>query len=118
MKGPQKTRTYVEVEQLLRENAVSRQTGVSPRDSDNELFIQVLQRHRGANLSAEQLNIIRSVKYESISRARRKLQAEGKYLPSPEVARHRRIKGAELQQTAPSESAAGVQRRIETNGKE
>lgn len=107
------TRTFKEVDQVLSENVHSHMTGVSPRDSDTELFIQILQRFHGAQFDARQMNTIREVKFESMSRARRKLQEGGQYLPSPAVAKRRRLASYELQQVAPTESASGVQRRIE-----
>lgn len=108
-------KTSDHVENLLGENTASRMTDVSPRDSDTELYIQYLQRILEVDLTAAQMSLIRTVNYESISRCRRKLQEQGKYHGSPEVMRRRRIKGYELQQTAPGETAAGVQRRIEQN---
>lgn len=108
-------KTADHIDDLLAENTKSQMTGVSPRDSDTELYIQLLQRILRVNLTADQMRLIRSVNYESISRCRRKLQEQGKYHGSPEVMRRRRIKGYELQQTAPGETAAGVQRRIEQN---
>lgn len=110
-----KTRTYINVVQILGDNLPSKMTGVAPRDSDTELYIQYLQRIMGAGLNATQLQIIRSINYESISRARRKLQENGEFLPSPEVAKRRRLKSYEVEQVAPTESAAGLQRRIEEN---
>jgi len=111
----QKTKTFVVVEKLLDENSVSKMSGVAPRDSDTELYIQFLQRHMGCGLSAIQMDIIRSINYESISRARRKMQENGQFLPSPEVGRKRRLKGFEIEQVAPKETAQGLQRRIESN---
>ena len=110
-----KTKTFIQTENLLAENTPSSMTGVHPRDSDTELYIQFLQRVLGANLNVEQLSLIRSINYESISRARRKMQEDGQYLPSPEVARRRRLKGYEIQQVAIDETASGIQRRIEQN---
>lgn len=110
-----KTKTFVAVDKLLRQNTPSRMSGVAPRDSDTELYIQYLQVELSVGLNADQLNLIRSINYESISRARRKLQEGGQYLPSPEVAKKRRLKSYELQQVAPNESASGIQRRIEEN---
>lgn len=110
-----KTFTQVNVETLLEENVASQMSGVPPRDSDTELYIQFLQRIMGCNLTGAQMDVMRSVNYDSIGRSRRKLQEKGLYHGSPEVMRRRRIKGYELQQTAPGETAAGVQRRIEQN---
>ena len=110
-----KTKTYKEVVRILETNDKSSMTGVAPRDSDKELIIQILQRIHGLGLNAEQLGIMRSVNFESITRCRRKLQENGEYLPSPEVAKRRRLKSYEVEQVAPTESAAGLQRRIEEN---
>jgi hypothetical protein len=109
------TKTAVDVEAILGENTASRMTGVTPCDSDTELIIQILQRRRGANFSADQMQIIRELNFESVTRCRRKLQENGQYLPSPEVAQKRRLKSYEVQQTAPKETAGGLQRRIEEN---
>lgn len=110
-----KTQTFKAVENLLAENTPSRMTGIGPRDSDKELLIQYMQRILGMNLNAQQIDLIRTVNFESIRRCRQKLQEQGKYWGSPEVMKKRRIKSYELQQVAPTESAAGIQRRIEEN---
>lgn len=111
-----KTETFKAVEKLLEENTKSHMTGVGPRDSDKELNIQFIQRVLGMNLNAEQLTLLRTVNFESIRRGRQKLQEAGKFPPDdPEVARRRRIKSYEIEQTAATESAAGLQRRIEEN---
>ena len=110
-----KTKTQVGVEKLLDENLPSRMTGISPRDSDKELLIQFMQRILGMNLNATQIKLIRTVNFESIRRTRQKFQEQGKYWGSPEVMKKRRIKSYELQQVAPKESPAGLQRRIEEN---
>lgn len=110
------TKNYDRMVEVLDKNRKSKMTGVGPRDSDTELLIQMLQVHFAAGLNAQQLSILRSINPESIFRARRKLQQTGEYLPdSPEVAKKRRLKGYELQQVAPKETAAGIQRRIEEN---
>lgn len=111
----QKTKTYLEVEKILEENTASAMTGVPPRDSDTELIIQILQRCRGTNFTAEQMTLIRRLNFESVTRCRRKFQENGQFMPSPEVAKKRRLKSLEVEQTAPKESAAGLQRRIESN---
>lgn len=118
---PKKTYGYDRLESVLQDNNVSQMTGVRPRDSDRELIIQILQweliKEGGSELtlSKHQLEVVRRFNFESLTRARRKLQEAGKFLPSPEVAKRRRLKGYELQQTAPSESAAGIHRRIQDN---
>ena len=109
-----KTKTYTRVVKVLGDNIPSRMTGVAPRDSDTELIIQILQRCLEADLTVEQMEKIRMVNFESATRCRRKLQEAGEYMPSPEVAKKRRLKSYEIQQVAPSESAAGIQRRIES----
>lgn len=110
-----KTRTFKAVEKLLGENTPSNMTGVAPRDSDTELYIQYLQRILGVGLNAGQLQLIRSINVESITRCRRKLQEAGEYLPSPEVAKKRRLKGNEIERVAPKVSASELQERIERN---
>lgn len=110
-----KTKTFDGVYEVLSKNRKSPTNNVSPRDSDHELLIQFLQFHMGMNLTQQQIDIMRSVSFESITRARRKLQEGGEFLPSPEIARKRRVKSYEIQQTAPSESASGLQHRIQEN---
>lgn len=107
------TKTFTIMEDALTKNRKSPLTGVGPRDSDTELIVQMLQLYMGIDLSEKQLGIIKSLNFESITRARRKLQQAGHFPPdSPEVARRRRIKGFEIQQVAPKETAEGLQRRI------
>lgn len=110
-----KTKVSEAVEKLLKDNTPSGMTGVPPRDSDKELIIQYLQLHLGMNLNAVQLNLLRTVNFESIRRERAKFQEKGMYLGSPEVMAKRKRKAMEIEQTAPSESAHGLQRRIEKN---
>lgn len=106
------TKHYRLMVDVLEHNRQSTMTGVRPTDSDKELLIQMLQ-FSGTELTAKQMITIRKFNFESITRARRKLQRAGEYLPtSPEVARKRRLKSYEIQQTAPSETAGGLQRRI------
>lgn len=109
-----KTFGYERLIYVLTHNWPSRKTGVPPRDSDKEMIIQILQ-FEGAELTEPQMELMRKFNFESLTRARRKLQENGEYLPSPEIAKKRRLKGYELQQTAPGESAAGVHRRIQDN---
>jgi len=109
-----KTYGYDRLISVLEDNLPSRMSGVTPRDSDKELIIQILQ-FEGAGLTAEQMDMIRKFNFESLTRARRKLQEAGEYMPSPEIAKKRRLKGYELQQTAPKETAQGVHRRIQDN---
>lgn len=88
------------VEKILAYGAVA-PGGISPRDSDKELIIRILQ-YEGANLTPNQMHRIRQTNFESIRRVRQKLQAEGKYLPSPEVAKQRRLKSQVIEQNAPT----------------
>lgn len=110
-----KTKTFIAVESILQKNRIG-SDGISPRDSDKSLLIQFMQLHMGLGLTAEQVEILRKApSFESITRARRKLQEKGFYHGSPEIMRKRRIKGYELELTAPKETPQGVQRRIEEN---
>lgn len=110
------TETHKQTVKLLEANRKSFMTGVGPRDSDKELLIQYMQIVLGLQLNEGQLKLLRTVNFESITRARRKLQENGEFLPDdPAVAKKRRLKSYEVQQTAPGETAAGLQRRIETN---
>jgi hypothetical protein len=109
------TKTYDHVVELLSENRYSTVSHTTPRDSDQELYVQFLQIHLGANLNTQQIALIRNCNFGSITRTRRKLQEGGQFWGSPEVMAKRRIKANEVQQVAPSESASGLQRRIEEN---
>ena len=112
---------YDRLVDALEKNTPSRMTGVPPRDSDRELIIQILQHELyeaggiELTLSADQMDIVRRFNFESLTRARRKLQEAGQFMPSPEIAKKRRLKSYELQQTAPTETAQGVHRRIQEN---
>lgn len=109
------TKHYDLMVEVLGNNWPSKMTGVPPTDSDKELLIQMLQ-ISGADFNAEQMGVIRQFNFESITRARRKLQRSGQFLPiSDAVAKLRRLKSYEIQQVAPKESAGGLQRRIEQN---
>ena len=111
---PRKTFGYNTLIDVLEENRQSKMTGMTPRDSDREMIIQILQ-FSGCQLTAEQMTCMRQFNFESLTRARRKLQEAGQYMPSPEVAKKRRLKSYEIQQTAPKESAGGLQARIASN---
>lgn len=82
------------------------------RDSDNELIIECLQLE-GANLNEWQKNVIRKLTFESITRCRRKLQEEGKYMPSDPVAKRRRLKSLIVQQNIPTTPGMKVPALIE-----
>ncbi len=89
-----------EVERILTVNPET-------RDSDNVLLLEFLQKI-GANLTPYQEHIFKSVSFESITRCRRKLQEEGKFLPSPAVAKQRRLKSYIVQQNIPKTKAEKV----------
>lgn len=108
-----KSKTYDNVVSVLDANRISPMSGVSPRDSDTELIIQMMQLVHGAGLDERQLMILRSMNFESITRCRRKLQEEGKFLPSPEVARRRRLKGYIVEQQAPELDAPNITHLLE-----
>lgn len=112
---PKKTKIYDHVIELLEANRYSPVSKTNPRDSDRELIVQFLQLHMDAKLNAQQIALIRNCNFGSITRTRRKLQEAGQFWGSPEVMAKRRIKSYEIQQTVPSETAAGIQRRIEEN---
>lgn len=82
------------------------------RDSDNELIVCLLQAE-GAYLTPHQVQVVKSFNFESITRARRKLQEAGQYMPSPEVARQRRLKSYIVQQNAPTAKPVYLQELIE-----
>ncbi len=103
------------VYEILETNRKSPTNPVSPRDSDHELIIQFLQLHMHMGLNQAQIDLLRSVSFESLTRARRKLQENGEFLPSPEVAKKRRLKNYEIHQVAPKETPAGLQQRIADN---
>lgn len=110
-----KARVSIQVEELLRENRKSQMTGVTPRDSDKELIIQFLQLHLGMNLNAEQINLLRTVNFESIRRERAKFQERGEYLGSPEVMEKRQRKALSVQMIVPKATPHSLQRKIERN---
>jgi hypothetical protein len=97
---------------ILTENRPSNHTGIPPTDSDKELIIQLLQ-FSGACLTREQVEKIREFHFESLTRARRKLQRSGHFLPtSAAVRKKRQLMSFEIEQVAPNETAMGLQQRI------
>lgn len=81
------------------------------RDSDSELNIQVLLR-LGVELTDAQIDKLRDINFESIRRTRQKLQEQGKYLPSPGVARQRRLKSYIMQQNTPTARPDRIERLV------
>lgn len=73
---------------------------VKARDSDNEIIIEII-RKLGVFLTDAQEEKLRSINFESIRRTRQKIQQQGLYQPSPEVAKQRRLKAMIVQQNAP-----------------
>lgn len=106
---------FAETFSVLKNDQPSTMTGVRPRNSDSELMVQILQLCRNAKLNERQLGIMRAINWESVFRARRKLQEQGYFVADPEVRKRRHQKEVEIQQVAPSETAGGLQRRIATN---
>jgi hypothetical protein len=84
------------------------------RDSDKDLIIGMLQA-RGANFTPKQLQLIRSVSFESVTRCRRKLQEQGKYMPSSSVQKQRKLKSLMVQQLAPTARPDQLQTVIDTS---
>ena len=74
------------------------------RDSDTLLILHILS-EMGADLSERQIMVFRNLNMESVTRARRKFNQEGKYLPTDPVARERRMKSLRIQQVIPMTAA-------------
>ena len=71
---------YEEVEEMLKEFSVT-------RNSDDDLFYYVITRKHGVQISYEDFHRIFAVKFTTVERIRRKIQAEGRYPPTdPRVA--------------------------------
>lgn len=104
-------RANVVIEKVLRDNVHS---DVSPRDSDKELTIQVME-HYGLWLSETQKAKFRNLPFalESIRRTRQKFQEQGQYTASQFVRRHRKFKSMEVQQKMPQTAPEKVQGLIE-----
>lgn len=92
------------VRSILSENKLA-------RDSDSELEIQVLIR-MGFNPTPRQIDIFKSTSLESIRRTRQKLQERGEFLPSPEVAKQRKLKSMIMQQNAPIARPERIERLV------
>lgn len=75
------------------------------RSSDAQLIIGVLQM-KGANLTVEQRDVIRSVNFESIRRHRQALQADGRFVAVPEVAAMRQTKADEMRDSIRKQHAS------------
>jgi hypothetical protein len=82
------------------------------RNSDKELIVQYLQR-LGCDLSPRQIDIIKSVNFESIRRERQKLQARGLYQADKQIKRERDFKSYRVQQTSPTYSPEQIGKMIQ-----
>lgn len=83
------------------------------RDSDNVLIVHLLQLH-GAKLNADQIAVVCGLNFESVTRARRKLQEDGQYLPSAAVAKERQLRAQVVAQGIRTTNAAGAQQLVST----
>lgn len=88
------------------------QSHPASRSSDKELIIQVLQA-KGAGLTSKQMELLRSVSFESITRCRRKFQEEGKYRANKTVEYERRFKSYQVQQRITGTKPADVETLID-----
>lgn len=87
------------------------------RDSDLELWL-VYAYKSGLKLTPEQQEVIKGMpSFETITRVRRKLQENGKYKASAEVARARQDKARAMQVTAPKANADTTARVLVSGGK-
>lgn len=84
-------RVHNEVKNILASNPKA-------RESDKELIRDYLRR-KGLFLTPEQENILFAVSLESLTRARRKIQEGGEYLPNEGVQQMRRRKAKLIQKT-------------------
>lgn len=84
------------------------------RDSDNILMVHLLQLH-GMKLSAEQIRVLCGFNFESVTRCRRKIQEEGRWLPSPEIAYKRGLKEKNVRSKVTQTNARGTQQLIAEN---
>lgn len=78
------------------------------RNSDNVLIVHMLQLH-GAKLTAEQIQVLCDFNFESVTRCRRKIQEEGRYLPSPAVAHQRGLKAKTIAANVAAADASTTQ---------
>lgn len=66
------------------------------RNSDTVLYCKLINEFRHCSLTREQIEIMKSIPFETISRCRRKLQAEWRYKADQEVQEQREQKKAEF----------------------
>lgn len=78
-------KTTSHVRMILKENTET-------RNSDGLLILEYLERHRGLVFPEDIRQQILSVNFETITRARRKIQSSGRYLPTDRtIIRRRRL---------------------------
>lgn len=70
------------------------------RSSDKVLILRFLEK-LGIDLTEDQVEVLMSVNLESITRARRKIQEDGRYPATPEVQAERQQKAGDVRQIAP-----------------
>jgi hypothetical protein len=82
------------------------------RNSDKELLLVYLQKS-GMDLDERQIDIFRTMpSMETIRRVRQRIQEEGRYKASPNVAKARRLKSYVIQQASPHTSPERVEQLI------
>lgn len=98
---------YEEVEEMLKEFSVT-------RNSDDDLFYYVITRKHGVQISYEDFHRIFAVKFTTVERIRRKIQAEGRYPPTdPRVAVQRANRQEAMRILySPKEEATKVEGRV------
>lgn len=94
------------VEDVLREN-------VKSRNSDKVLLIFVYRR-LGLDLTASQIyKLLDMPSAETITRVRRKLQEQGKYVADKSIAKERNFRSMQMQQNAPNASPKRIEDIVE-----
>lgn len=66
------------------------------RNSDAVLYSKLINEFRHCGLTQEQILIMQTVPFESVTRVRREIQANGKYLAEQEVQQERADKCAKI----------------------
>lgn len=85
------------------------------RNSDKELIITFMDK-LGANFTPEQIEIIKLVSFESITRCRRKFQEKGMYLATGKIAQERKLKASLMQYQAPKAEPRNIPDILDTTG--
>lgn len=93
------------VERILSQDEAS-------RSNDKRLWLAVAK-YYGLEFTKEQMSKFFDMpSFETVRRIRQKLQEQGSYQASPEVARHRRWRGMQVQQKIPATNPDRVDRLI------